>query len=79
MTGRELIIYILSNNLEDKPIYENGRVLGFMNIMEAAKKFEVGTATIKVWFENGYLDGVKIGEQIYIPANAENPIIKEIV
>ena len=77
MTGRELILYILQNGLEDELIYEDGRLLGFLNIMEAAVKYDVGTATINVWVDNGYLDGIKIGNQIYIPANAKDPRVKE--
>ena len=70
MTGRELIIYILENGLEDKPIYEDGEILGFITATEAAEKFHVGLATIKVWINEGILDGIRIGEELYIPANA---------
>ena len=70
MTGRELIIYILSNGLEDEPIYEDGKILGFITATEAAEKFNVGLATIKVWINEGTLDGIRIGEELYIPANA---------
>lgn len=71
MTGRELIIYILANGLEDKPIYEDGKILGFITAIEAAEKFNVGLATIKVWINEGMLDGIRIGEELYIPANAD--------
>ena len=71
MTGRELIIYILSNGLEDEPIYEDGKILGFITASEAAEKFNVGLATIKVWINEGTLDGIRIGEELYIPANAD--------
>ena len=71
MTGRELIIYILSNGLEDEPIYEDGKILGFITATEAAGKFNVGLATIKVWINEGMLDGIRIGEELYIPANAD--------
>lgn len=71
MTGRDLVIYILQNNLEDKPVFEDGKLLGFMNINEAALKWGVGTATIKLWFDAKIIDGFKIGEEIYIPVNAE--------
>ena len=74
MTGRDLIIYILKNNLEDKPVFENGRLLGFMREVEAAVKFEVGIATIKAWVEMGILHGIKIGNEIYIP-ETDIPII----
>ena len=71
MTGRELIIYILANGLEDEPIYEDGKILGFITASEAAEKFNVGLATIKVWVNEGTLDGIRIGEELYIPANAD--------
>ena len=73
MTGRDLIIYILQNGLEDEPIFEDGRLLGFMTEMEAAIKYEVGCPTIRVWIDMGFLKGFKIGNTIYIPANCDDP------
>lgn len=75
MTGRDLVIYILQNNLEDKPVFEDGKLLGFMNVGEAALKWNVGTATIKLWFEAKVIDGFKIGDEIYIPINTDFNII----
>lgn len=74
MTGRELIIYILENNLEDKPVWENGILLGCMTENDAALKFGVGIATIKAWVELNMIPSIKIGTVVYIPANAQNPI-----
>lgn len=74
MTGRDLIIHILANGLEDKPVFENGKILGFMTLDEAAVKFEVGAATIRVWVNEGMLYGIKIGEEILIPADSEKPV-----
>jgi len=76
MTGRDLIIYILENGLEDKPIYEAGKLLGFLTDVDAAIKFGVGVETIRVWVVLHQLEGVVIGDQLYIPANAENPLSK---
>lgn len=73
MTGRDLIIYILQNDLENNPVFEDGHLLGFMNEVEAAVKFDVGGATIQVWVKLGYLEGFRIGNMLYIPANAEDP------
>jgi excisionase family DNA binding protein len=77
MTGRELIIYILSNNLEDEPIFEDGRFIGFMSLDEAAEKFDVGVATILAWIALGKLDHLMIGAKMYIPADSERPILGE--
>ena len=74
MTGRELIIYILSNGLEDQEIFENGQFLGYMTDEEAAKNFGVGTATIHVWISRGLLEGVRINDTICIPANSKSPM-----
>lgn len=71
MTGRDLIIYILSNNLENEPVFANGTFIGFISVEEAAVKFGVGVETVKVWIELGYLDGVKNNDTIYILANAK--------
>ena len=73
MTGRDLIIYILKHQLEDELIFDDGHLIGFMNELEAAVKFDVGVENIKAWVDMKMLDGIKIGNLIYIPANAENP------
>lgn len=76
MTGRDWIIYILENGLEDEPFYESGKLLGFMTDVEAAIKFGVGVSTIRVWVELGHLKGIKLGDELHIPANAESPLRK---
>lgn len=73
ITGRDLILYILQNNLEDEPVFEDGMLLGFMNEMEAAVKFGVGVSTIRAWVYKELLPAIRIGEVLFIPANAEKP------
>ena len=49
MTGRELIVYILENHLENISITDKN----FMNLItveKAAIKFNVGIETTKVWY-----------------------------
>lgn len=75
--GRDLIMYILENGLENSPVFENGKFIGFMSENDAAVKFGVGTATIRVWINQGALEGIRIGDTVYIPANSKNP--KEII
>ena len=73
MTGKDLIIYILENNLENEPVFQDDRLLGFMTAMEAAIKFEVGLYTVELWVVNGSLPGIRIRGETYIPANAKRP------
>lgn len=77
MTGKDLIMYILLNDLEDAPIFEDGKFIGFMTEDEAAVKFGVTTATIRVWINQDTIKGIRIGETIYIPCDTANPMRKE--
>ena len=67
MTGRELVLYILANNLEDDTV-------SFMT-MSAAVKFHVGIETIRAWVSLGQLDSIQINGEIYIP---EKAVVKEV-
>ena len=69
MTGRDLIIYILKNGLEDKPVFENGQFIGFVTTEEAAVKKQVGQATIQAWVDLGFMEGVTVKPGIYIPVD----------
>ena len=71
MTGREYIQYILENHLEDEEIIKGDRLVGFLNLVEAANKFDVGVETIRTWVVRGQLQSVDLLGVLYIPANAE--------
>ena len=73
MTGKELIIYILSNNLENEMIFKDGKFLDFMTKEEASAKFEVGVATIEAWCALGLIEGFIIGDSIFFPRDMANP------
>lgn len=73
MTGRDLIIYILQNNLEDEEIIKEDAFVGFMNAREAAAKFGVGIATVMTWYYTGKLQGFKIGDSILFLESAQDP------
>lgn len=77
MTGRDLIIYILENDLEDKPIYDNGKLIGFLTLTEVAEKMGVGISTVCVWIQQGRLDSVIIGGVVYIYDNAKIQAIQQ--
>lgn len=69
MTGRELIMYILENNLEDEQIFKDGKLIGFMTIEEVAAKNNVGRETVITWLKLGKVKFVVIDGFICIPAN----------
>lgn len=74
MTGRELIVYILENQLEDQLVINEGKIIGFVTPDEVAAKMNVGTATVYVWIWQKRLSAVRIGDRFYIPANFDPPI-----
>ena len=74
MTGRELVIYILENGLENEEILDKeGKPAGMMTPEEAAEKFGVPIATLMAWLGTGKVMSFLIGDTHYIPRNAENP------
>ena len=79
MTGRELIIYILQNGLEDEPVFKNGKFIGFITPDEVAVNTGVGPATVCAWVHQGRLPSEAVREGIYIPANAQSPMNSSVV
>lgn len=77
MTGKDLIKYILENDLENEPIVQNGKILGFISLEEAAVKFNVGTATVSAWYSLGVIEGFDLCGRIFILKNAEPKIKKD--
>ena len=71
MTCKDLIAYILENNLENEPVFTDGKFVGFITAGEAAQKMNVGMATVCVWVAQKRLDGILIGDVLYIPANCK--------
>lgn len=71
MIGRDLIIYILENKLEDERVFEDGTFLGFITPNEFASKKGVGVATVFTWIFRGQLEHVRLGNTYLIPADCE--------
>jgi hypothetical protein len=69
MTGRDLILYILSNGLEDEQIFKDGKFIGFLTPSEVAVQMDVGIPTVWAWVMQGRLEGVHVNRSLYIPAN----------
>lgn len=68
MTGRDLILYILEHNLENEEVFKDGKFVGFMTAAEYAIEKHIGMATVKTCVERGDIGGIKIGDEIFIPA-----------
>ena len=75
MTGKELILYILQNNLENTIVLEDGFFTGFMTEGEAAVKFNVGIETIRAWYSCKWIKGTKIGDSLYFRKDVADPRI----
>lgn len=75
MTGRDLIIYILKNNLEDAELFTSTDSLlpFFVTVDERAVEWVTGKATLKALIEIGKLKGIKMGDQYFILATEKNP------
>jgi hypothetical protein len=73
MTGKELIMYILQNDLENEVVIKDGVFICFMSEEEAAIRFDVGVSTIKAWYACGMLDGTKIGDRLYFLRDVNDP------
>ena len=67
MTGRDLILYILANQLEDEQVVQDGKLIGFNTVDEQAVKLGVGSSTVEAMIQLGQLDYVVIGNTNYIP------------
>lgn len=73
MTGRDLIVYILQNGLENEEVFKDGEFLGFLTLEQVAAKFGFGTATIETWVDLGWVKGYEFNGELYFPANIEAP------
>ena len=70
MTGKELIMYILRNDLVDKDVLLLDL---FIDSREAAAKFSVGVETIHAWYRMGKIKGHQIGECLFFNKDLEDP------
>ena len=73
MTGRDLIVFILENHLEDAVLFTDDHIPGLMSIEEAASKWCTGVHTLKALIKIGKVSGLEIGEKIYISCDHPNP------
>lgn len=74
MTGRDLIVYILENGLENEPVFKDGKIIGFKTETEVAKELGVGIATVHTWCMLDMIQHVLIGDKFLIPGNHKSPM-----
>lgn len=79
MTGRELIMYILENHLEDEPVFQNGTFVGYVSDVKFAEMLGVGVATVRAWIMIGRIkDAIMIGDVMFVPAIYINTLKSEV-
>lgn len=66
MLGRELIIYIMENGLEDVNVFDAEFFKAFPTVGDVAVTFNVGIATVEAWLDNGCLVGIEFEGVTYI-------------
>lgn len=66
MTGRDLIIYILENHLEDVEIFNDGAKPFLVPLDKAAVELGFGLASAKALLRIGKIKGIKINDKYYI-------------
>ena len=75
ITGKDLMLYIIKNELYDKPLVnKDGRFFGAMTVEEAALRYKVGISTIRVYCKHGILHSVNIDGKLWI-----FPPVKEMI
>lgn len=77
MLGRDLVTFIMKNNLLDTDVFDDGKLIGYISEEEAGAKFGVGATTVRVWVNQGRLNGLRINDTIYVPYDSEDPRLKE--
>ena len=70
MTGRELILYILANNLEDEQVFKDATFVGVYTPAAFAIKCNFGIATVNAWVQLGKIESVRVGNSYLIPATS---------
>ena len=69
MTGRDLIVLIMTNHLEDEEVFKDGKLIGFMDEKEAAVELEVGIDTVIAMYSLALLPGFVFRDHLYFPTD----------
>lgn len=71
ITGRDLIVLILENRLENDVIFT------LLSEEELAVRFGVGVAMIKAWVTLGMIQGWTLGDSLYFLKDTPDPRRKD--
>ena len=66
MLGRELIVFILENGLENVDIFDAKFFKAFPTVGDVAVEFNVGTATVEAWIQTERLNAIEFDGVVYI-------------
>ncbi len=70
MTGRDLIVYILQEGLENEPVFIdhdiNPRMLGLKSLLTAAAEENTGVSTLRTLCIQDKREYVNLGHNLYI-------------
>ena len=70
MTGRDLIVYILQEGLENEPVFIdhdiNPRMLGLKSLLTAAAEENTGVSTLRTLCIQDKREYVNLGYNLYI-------------
>ena len=71
MTGKELMMAIIENDMEDEDIFGDKGLFGFLHVKllpveQVALRYRVGVETVHAWCLLGRMKEIRIGGKIYI-------------
>lgn len=72
MIGKDLIIYILNNGLENSDVVDILKK-ALLTEKQIAAKFCVGVDTIRAWQSLHFIDGFMIGNSVYYYVDTKDP------
>lgn len=72
MIGRELILYILENKLENEVVLRHGIFDNLLDIEGIALDLGVGEATVKTWCKYGMFDNTVLSKFILLKNGGNN-------
>ena len=67
MTGKELIIYILENDLGDSPVFEDNTFIGFVPAGRVAEELGIGLTSLWIKLELYDVDYIEVNGDVYLP------------